>query len=103
MNLTRMTVFNGNADITIFLDMPYLVDADYIKDFMARHKLTSAGLSNLLKVSIKEIDKWLSGEKLINATAATLMQLVDQIPYIVESYREQVKIDPDTELQFNIC
>ncbi len=70
---------------------------------MARYKLTSAGLSSLLKVSVKEIGKWLSGEKPINATAATLMQLVDQIPHIVESYREHVKIDPDTELQFNIC
>ena len=103
MNLTRTTKFKGDTDIVVFLDMPYLVDADYVRDFMTRYKLIPIGLSSVLKVSTKKIDKWLSGEKPVNATAATLMQLIDQIPHIIDGYRKQVEADPSTEFRFNIC
>ena len=102
MNLTRTTEHDGNVNMSVFLDMPYLVDADYIKDFMARYGLDTIGLSHLVKVRPEKIDKWLSGEKRVNATAATLMQLIDQLPRMAQEYHEQATKDKDVVFRIEI-
>ena len=102
MNLTRTTEHDGNVNMSVFLDMPYLVDADYIKDFMARYGLDTIGLSHLIKVRPEKIDKWLNGEKRVNATAATLMQLIDQLPRMALEYHEQATKDKDVVFRIEI-